>query len=187
MTEVNGGEWRVEPGEEVVGQPKECSECGAATSINDWDHVRDPNISCTACHWWRYLTATGYSEWPGLYHTSEKKEYLWVNLCDLGDLGGVGGLGSPLLFMIVEELGDHLMPGCYYHPKKLDDMFVIVESFEKRLSAIIGGLNLVARKKIGRHIRMRHTKNMPGKAWRYVPEKGINNVSKCYIPAHRGE
>lgn len=97
----------------------------------------------------------------------ERKLYLWVNLMDLSTLGTIGPFGSPLNLMIRKELGDELLPGCYYHPQRLDDNFVVVETKPDRARALVDCLEMIGKRKINRKVRTRITVRLPGKPWQW--------------------
>jgi len=87
--------------------------------------------------------------------------FLWINMLDMQDCGTLPPLGNPALFLINKRLGDKLLPGAVYHPQKLGNMFVVVETSQDRIDDIVPALELIGEKKIGRKIRTRVTKREP--------------------------
>lgn len=87
--------------------------------------------------------------------------YLWVNLADLHSVGTISGLGSPLNLMLLE---DDEMGGVFSHASKIDEVYVVV--YTSRHEEIKGGLDVLGKRKIGRVVRTRVTKNRPTKSWR---------------------
>lgn len=92
--------------------------------------------------------------------------YLWVNVADLDYMGNLGPLGSPLNLMIRHDLGDTLLPGAVFSPKRVDDIFVIVECTQERAEAIQGALEVMAKAKIRRKIRTNITAKPPNSTWK---------------------
>lgn len=89
--------------------------------------------------------------------------HVWFNLTDLTQLGTIGPFGSPLMLMVRQELGDNLLPGAYYKRElnAFDEAYVVVETTQERAEAIENAINVIAKNKAGRTIRVRKTEHPP--------------------------
>ncbi len=87
--------------------------------------------------------------------------YLWVNLPDLDLLGSIGPLGSPLQLLLNDR--DVVLDGGWFGVNKhADEMYIIIEvDDEERADALIGALEVIGKRKIGRRIRTRKTQSLP--------------------------
>lgn len=96
--------------------------------------------------------------------------YLWVNLCDLSEIGIMPSINtSPLMLMVIDNLGDKLLPGVWYNPKgACDEEYVLIESSGDRCEAIKEAIELIGVKKMGRKVRTRSTVNPPRSTWEHV-------------------
>lgn len=99
---------------------------------------------------------------------AEDKVYLWVNILDIDTLGNIGLMGSPFFLLINADLGDNLLPGAVFHPNKLDDSFLIIETSQERANAISEVLIMMGKHKMKRKVRTRITVNPPNDSWQRV-------------------
>ena len=100
---------------------------------------------------------------------NDDKVHLAVNLADLSGLGTLGSLGSPLNLMLREDLGDELLPGAWQPTGGvLDGAVILVRTTRERAEDLMGGLEVVGKRKLGRKLRCSIRKAIPSKGWRYV-------------------
>lgn len=86
-------------------------------------------------------------------------QFLLVNLADLSELGDTG-LGNPIVLMICPDLGDRVLSG-FTDGLKLDDASIVITATPKRCKAIMEGIKLVGKKKLGRPVRCKIRKTTP--------------------------
>jgi len=79
-------------------------------------------------------------------------------------------MGSFINLMICPEAGDRLLDGAVMkRGGALDENYIIIETTQERVDALVPAIELVGRKKIGRKIRTRTTVNLPRKVWTWCP------------------
>jgi hypothetical protein len=96
---------------------------------------------------------------------SEKNtEYLWVNLADVQGMGTIGPVGSPINFILPPSQ----LVGTVQKKSHglVDEVYLVyeVESADDKEA----GLQVIAKQKIERKVRTKHTVNPPSKHWEYV-------------------